>query len=879
MHSPVRIRAGDKFQIFFRRTSEFCTYSTYWSRSDTAPPNLSPPGSSVKELLTIDAPAIAVTSKARPHVACKFIYVGTEKLYVRGVTYGPFEPEENGSEYHTPEIVAGDFALMKAHGINAVRTYTVPPRWLLDLAADFDLYVLVGLPWEQHISFLDDPERVQSIEDRVREGVRSCGGHPAILGFAVGNEIPASIVRWYGPARIEGFLERLYRAAKDEDPEALVTYVNFPTTEYLVLPFVDFMCFNVYLESQETYAAYLARLQNLAGDRPLVMAEIGLDSRRNGLDQQAQTLDWQIRTTFAGGSAGLFLFAWTDEWYRGGFEIEDWDFGLTDRSRNPKPALKTVEEAFVDVPFSSEVDWPRVSVVVCSYNGEATIGETLDAVHQLDYPNYEVIVVDDGSTDNTAAIARSHDVRLIRTPNQGLSTARNIGMEEATGDIVAYLDDDAYPDPHWLTYLAATFLKTDHAAVGGPNISPPQDGLVAHAVNCVPGNPMHVLLSDSEAEHIPGCNFAIRRDILRGLGGFDPTFRIAGDDVDMCWRLQEEGWSLGFHPAGMVWHHRRRSVGAFWRQQKNYGKAEALLETKWPEKYNQVGHSRWHGRVYNGGLGLVHLSAFRRWRVYYGVWGSNLFQSLHMPPPGVLETLPLMPEWYLVIAALGLISALGLLWTPLLWALPLLAFAVGALLFQAVRSAWKISSVKLAATHQVRFRLLTSFLHLMQPLARLLGRLSLGLTPWRQRGKASFRFPRPREMSAWSEQWRDPSAWLTDVERGLYRLGASIRRGGIYDRWDLEVRGGIFGGVRLLMAVEEHGAGRQLLRFRLRPRLSPAALLLVSVFGGLAALSMVESAFFAAGALGLVATLAVGRGLRDCMAAQGAARDAFSSLT
>jgi hypothetical protein len=181
--------------------------------------------------------------------------------------------------------------------------------------------------------------------------VRACAGHPAVLCYTIGNEIPAPIVRWHGRRRVERFLARLYCAAKAEDPEGLVTYVNYPSTEYLQLPFVDFVCFNLYLESQKSLEAYLARLQNIAGDRPLVMAEIGLDSRRHGADAQAHALTWQVRTAFAAGCAGVFVFAWTDEWYRGGQDIDDWDFGLTDRERRPKPALAAVREACADVPF------------------------------------------------------------------------------------------------------------------------------------------------------------------------------------------------------------------------------------------------------------------------------------------------------------------------------------------------------------------------------------------------------------------------------------------------------------------------------------------------------------------------------------------------
>jgi hypothetical protein len=260
------------------------------------------------------------------------------------------------------------------------------------------------------------------------------------------------------------------------------------------------------------------------------MAEIGLDSRRQGEDVQAKTLDWQVRSAFAAGCAGAFIFSWTDEWYRGGHNIEDWDFGLTARDRQTKPALAAVRKAFTEVPFPAATDWPQMSVVVCSYNGSATIRDTLEGLLALDYPNYEVIVVNDGSTDATPAIAGEYAVRLISTENRGLSNARNTGWQEAHGEIIAYIDDDAYPDRHWLQYLAHTFMTTDYVGVGGPNIAPPGDGPIADCVANAPGRPVHVLLSDREAEHIPGCNMAFRREALQAIDGFDPRYRAAGDD-------------------------------------------------------------------------------------------------------------------------------------------------------------------------------------------------------------------------------------------------------------------------------------------------------------------------------------------------------------
>lgn len=800
----------------------------------------------------------------RPRVQGKFLYVGSDKLWIRGVTYGTFAPGEAGHGYHTPEQVERDFALMAEKGLNAVRTYTVPPRWLLDIADQHGLYVMVGLPWEQHITFLDDPQRIESIERHIRQGVQTCAGHPALLCYAIGNEIPASIVRWYGRRRIERFLKRLYRTAKASDPEGLVTYVNYPTTEYLNLPFLDFLCFNVYLETQDRLESYLARLHNLAGDRPLVMGEIGLDSRSQSETTQALVLDWQIRTTFASGCAGSFVFAWTDEWYRGGYSIDDWDFGLTRRDRSPKPALADVRNAYAEVPFPKDMPWPRISVVVCSYNGARTIRDTMEGLLRLAYPTYEVIVIDDGSTDATASIVREYGFRLISTENRGLSNARNTGLQAAQGEIVAYIDDDAYPDLHWLTYLAATFIRSNHAGVGGPNLAPAGDGWIADCVANAPGGPVHVLLSDREAEHIPGCNMAFRKSTLQSIGGFDPRYRAAGDDVDVCWRLQQRGWTLGFHPSAVVWHHRRNSVGMYWKQQKGYGKAEALLEEKWPLKYNEFGHLAWAGRLY--GKGLTQAINARRGRVYQGTWGSALFQSIYEPAPNVLCALPLMPEWYLLVGALTVLAVLSLLWAPLLYSLPLLALAIGAPIGQAVLSANAavFTSRPSSPTMRLKLRLLTAVLHLVQPIARLYGRLTHGLTPWRRRGRQHLVLPWPRTISLWSETWQSNVDRLQCLETLLCDETLFVQRGGTYDRWDLEVRGGLFGKVRTLMTVEDHGAGKQMIRFRVWPMWSTHSIALNILFALLCLGATFDQAYASAVILGCVAIAIAGRMFQEC---------------
>lgn len=788
--------------------------------------------------MLIDPQLYGHEDPGRPHARGKFLFSGGRKLYLKGVTYGPLRSGTAGEGLGDQDQVWRDLARMREAGVNTLRTYEVPTHWFLDAVGEAGLRLLVGLPWEQHITFLDDPARARAIVESVRSGVRKCAGHPVILGYSVGNEIPSAIVRWHGRRRVEGFIERLCGVVWKEDPGALATYVNYPTTEYLQLPFLDFLSFNVFLEEARDLRAYVARLQNLAGNRPLVLTELGLDSRRHGELAQARSLRWQLASAFGGGCAGAFVFSWTDEWYRGGEEVTGWSFGLTTRDRQPKPALGVVSDAFrgdpVPAPPRARRDgWPVVSVVVCTHNGAGTLRECLEGLMGLAYPAYEVIVVDDGSSDGTAGIIEEFPVRVIRTANGGLSRARNLGLAAASGEIIAYIDDDAYPDPHWLHYIVAALEDSDHAGVGGPNIPPPGSGFVAECVARAPGGPAHVLLSDVEAEHLPGCNMAFRVDRLRAVGGFDPVFRVAGDDVDVCWKIREWGWTLGFSPGALVWHHRRGSVGGFLRQQRGYGKAEALLQGRWPEKYTRAGQISWKGRIYGVGCeGATMLPG--RTRVYQGTWGTAPFQSLYRPQVGALAAGVAMLDSPFLLGGLLLLALLGVSWSPLRMLVPVLALLVGWWVGRGIwmaRESWRLPAER-RKEGPVRTLLLTTFLHLAQPVARLVGRREGASLRWREGAKTRLRVPAPLEIPRWTEVRAEPPEWLSQLEQSLRQDGFAATRGGDWDAWDLEVRGGSFAAVRLLMAAEEHGQGRQLLRFRLLPR--DGALTLAAVAGCLA---------------------------------------------
>ncbi len=771
----------------------------------------------------------------RPHVDGKFLAAGSERLWVRGVTYGTFAPDAEGVRFGTRDQVRADFAAMSANGINAVRTYTAPPTWFLDDAVEHGLWVMVGLAWEQHVAVLPHRALAGRVEASVRAQAASCAGHPGVLCFAVGNEIPTPLVRWQGRRNVENLIARLFRSVRAEDPGALVTYVNYPSTEYLRLPFLDFLSFNLYLEEGPNVARYLARLQNLAGEKPLVLAELGFDSRRGGLERQAEVVSSQVGAAFAAGCAGSFVFAWTDEWHRGEDEVRDWDFGMTDRERRAKPALRSLRRAYERVEGSEEPA-PLVSVVVCTHNGANRLRECLEGISKLRYPAYEVVVVDDGSTDAAHEVAAAFGVRLIRTENQGLSAARNVGLAAARGEIVAYLDDDAYPDPDWLRFLVQGFEASGYAGIGGPNLPPRDEGGVATCVTNAPGGPVHVLLSDTEAEHIPGCNMAYRRADLLAVGGFDPQFRTAGDDVDVCWRLQARGATLGFHAAAVVWHRRRTSVRAYWRQQRGYGHAEALLERKWPERYTRRGHLTWRGRIYD----RVSVNAFRPTRIYHGIWGTGAFQPEEPGERDWMGRIIAAPDWYLVLGALAVLSLLGLHWPLLLWATPALVLGLGASFAYAIHGGTRADLGRHATTRLRRFELraLTAFLHLLQPAARLSGRLSRGLSPWRQRRIAGFALPRPLERAFWHNSWERPSERVQRIEDTARDAGARAVRGGPYASWDLEFSGGAFGAARLLVAVEEHGRGRQLVRCRIWPRVTSGTWRALVLLSGLLLLAV-----------------------------------------
>jgi len=333
--------------------------------------------------------------------------------------------------------------------------------------------------------------------------------------------------------------------------------------------------------------------------------------------------------------------------------------------------------------------------------------------------------------------------------------------------------------------------------------------------------------------------------------------------VDLCWRLQGCGRKLGFSPAAVVWHHRRNSISGYWKQQRGYGRSEALLEKKWPEKYNAAGHVSWAGRVYGNGFFTVFPHAGR---IYQGPWGTAPYQRLYQAVPGTLSALVLTPEWYLIVGLLSLLAVLGVSWRPLLFSIPLWLVSLGTPLAHAVASGWcvPLTAGSRGRLELLRLRFVIAQLYVLQPVARLLGRVYWGLTPWRYFRATVPRLPRPRTVSLWSEHWRSVQDRLSDIESRLREPGAVVCRGGDFDRWDLQVRGGLLGSARLLMAVEEHGQGRQQIRLRVWARYSQIALALVIGLTGLCVGAGVAGAWLACGIMGGMAAVLASGAMQEC---------------
>src|SRR5207248_4928210 len=523
------------------------------------------------------------------------------------------------------------------------------------------------------------------------------------------------------------------------------------------------------------------------------------------------------------GLAGTILFSWTDEWFTGGNEVPVWAFGNVTRERKPKKVFSSLRDKFGQdnstLPHRALSKAPLVSVIVCSHNGARTLTECLNTLGKIHYPNYEVILVDDGSTDNTAQIAAQFPkVRYIHQDNLGLSVARNTGAAAAKGDVFAYTDSDCMADPDWLYYFVGTLVSGEYAGVGGPNMSPPAQDAIQACVAAAPGGPSHVLLTDTVAEHIPGCNMAFYRWAFEQVGGFDPEYHKAGDDVDFCWRLQQSGCVIAFSPTAIVWHHRRFTLRAFLKQQEGYGEAESLLRFKHLIFFGPTGTAKWRGQIY----GTPRFSWFvNRPVIYHGIFGEGFFQSIYPTPQSDVAAYLSSIEWFaLTIFLFGL----GI-FLPALRIVPYLM--LGGTLCVAV--SYMVRAPIEPKFDTVRARLLVMLLAFAQPLVRGFSRYFTWLRFKRTPANVIRRHEHLPERGRfagslnrrlfWSEQGRDRHYLLGAMFELLDEEGWRYSTDSGWNEWDIQIYGNFWWSIALQTVTEYHGGAKCLTRVRLRNRL------------------------------------------------------------
>jgi glycosyltransferase involved in cell wall biosynthesis len=229
----------------------------------------------------------------------------------------------------------------------------------------------------------------------------------------------------------------------------------------------------------------------------------------------------------------------------------------------------------------------RYSIVVPAYNAEKTIGECLGALirQSLDAATYEVIVVDDGSRDNTAKIVQTFPVRYLHQPNRGPAAARNNGSREARGEIILFTDSDCVPAKDWVEKMTASFIDADVVAVKGVYRTN-QRSLTARFAQVEFEERFELLKRAPSIDMVDTYSAAYRADVFRQAGGFDESFPVANnEDTELSYKLSRMGRKMVFNPEAVVTHlNHPATLGRYARLKFWRGYWRMVVYRRYPDK-------------------------------------------------------------------------------------------------------------------------------------------------------------------------------------------------------------------------------------------------------------------------------------------------------
>ncbi|MCS6881935.1 MAG: glycosyltransferase [Oscillochloridaceae bacterium] len=318
---------------------------------------------------------------------------------------------------------------------------------------------------------------------------------------------------------------------------------------------------------------------------------------------------------------------------------------------------------------------PSISVIIGVYNGAEMIGKCLESLLEQNYPRhlYDVIVVENGSHDNTIDVVRRYPVRLYQNPVRGLAAARNYGLERSDAEIIATTDADCVAHPAWLQELVKPYADPAVGGVGG------YIGAYVHSertivemfldeyaplVNFISGE--HEFLP-----HLYGANASYRRELLLQIGGYNERL-ITAEDVDVSWRIQlQTGARLVYAEQAIIYHHHRTTEQGLARLYQHYGFGEILLDTLYRKYTGYPRDLRFQCQRIMG-----QMAALPRYMLSMLVRQWRLMRGAISPYEAEVPRLWLVIEWSNILGKLRALRATRLMRT----AEPILAMDRGALI-------------------------------------------------------------------------------------------------------------------------------------------------------------------------------------------------------
>ncbi|MEI6205783.1 MAG: mycofactocin biosynthesis glycosyltransferase MftF [Desulfuromonadales bacterium] len=240
-------------------------------------------------------------------------------------------------------------------------------------------------------------------------------------------------------------------------------------------------------------------------------------------------------------------------------------------------------------------EMPEVSIVIPVMNRAGELRRCLTSLKQLSYPQakLQIIVVDDGSSDDSAIVAQEFGAMLVPSGGvgRGPAAARNVGASKATGEILAFIDSDCSASNVWLNELIPAFNDSAMAAVGGQVdgmcMESGVDRYEAVMSSLSIGSRERIGNSGNDTFYLPSCNLLVRQSAFKRAGGFKDNMHV-GEDVDLTWRLRENGWTISYLPIGNVLHEHRSSIRSFMSRRFDYGTSEGMLQILHPDRRKRM---------------------------------------------------------------------------------------------------------------------------------------------------------------------------------------------------------------------------------------------------------------------------------------------------